>query len=54
MTKSQTLREILDEVYMEIPLDMMGEEDVDNMYKDYQAFLKEQELINLDHDFDQG
>jgi hypothetical protein len=47
----KTVDQILDEVYTEMPANEVSEDDIDGMYKQYEATLKEYES-SLDPDFD--
>ena len=48
---NQTLDQILDEVYAEIPSHEVTEDDVDGMYRQYEEMMRREELSSLDLDF---
>jgi hypothetical protein len=48
----QEQRKALDEIYQDIPVYQPSEEEMDDQYRQYEAFLREEEMTSLDLDYD--
>lgn len=49
---NKDIEEILDEVYRGIPHYEPSEEEIEDQYRQYEAFLKKEEISSLDLDYD--
>lgn len=50
--KQKSLKDMLDEVYSDVPAYDWTEEDVDAQYRRYEEIMKDSEKLSLDLDFD--